>query len=318
MINSDKIKSFEFIDPCLCNAWVATAVVGSAVIGGISQSYAASKAADAQTNASNKAIAFQQNQYDQTRTDLAPYRTIGGQSADQLTSRMGDLTSPTALPEFDNTLPTFDNSLPIAPNPLTQAELEATPGYEFTLAQGLKSTQNSAAARGLGTSGAALKGAATFATGLSDSTYNTRWQQRQGEFANQEQLFANRQTNNQNNQTQFANRQVTNANRQTTFADTMANKSTAYDRLKGLIDTGAGAAGTGGALGEKAAYNSGVATVGAGVAQGAADNKIGTSIANTASGIGGYAAYKGMYGSGSGGGSGPITYGTPNGPTAFS
>jgi hypothetical protein len=44
-----------------------------------------------------------------------------------------------------------------------------------------------------------------------------------------------------------------------------------------------------GALGEKAAYNSGVATVGAGNAEAAADNKIGTSISNLASNIGGYA-----------------------------
>ncbi len=62
-------------------------------------------------------------------------------------------------------------------NPLAsnneQAALEATPGYKFTRDQGLKSVQNSAAARGLGTSGAALKGAASYATGLADSTYQT-------------------------------------------------------------------------------------------------------------------------------------------------
>lgn len=56
----------------------------------------------------------------------------------------------------------------------TQAALEATPGYQFTRDQGLKSVQNSAAARGLGVSGAALKGAARFATGLADQTLNTQ------------------------------------------------------------------------------------------------------------------------------------------------
>lgn len=49
--------------------------------------------------------------------------------------------------------------------------LEALPGYQFTRTQGLKAVQNSAAARGLGVSGAALKGAATYATGLADSTF---------------------------------------------------------------------------------------------------------------------------------------------------
>lgn len=52
-----------------------------------------------------------------------------------------------------------------------QASLESLPGYQFDRAQGLKATQNAAAARGLGVSGAALKGAAKFATGLADKTY---------------------------------------------------------------------------------------------------------------------------------------------------
>jgi len=56
----------------------------------------------------------------------------------------------------------------------TEAELVQTPGYKFTLDQGLRAVQNSAAARGLGTSGAALKGAAQFATGLADQTLNTQ------------------------------------------------------------------------------------------------------------------------------------------------
>ena len=43
------------------------------------------------------------------------------------------------------------------------------------MAQGLKSTQNAAAARGLGVSGAALKGAATYSTGLADSTYQQQY-----------------------------------------------------------------------------------------------------------------------------------------------
>lgn len=52
-----------------------------------------------------------------------------------------------------------------------QDTLNNLPGYQFTLNQGLKSTQSSAAARGLGSSGAALKGAATYATGLANSQY---------------------------------------------------------------------------------------------------------------------------------------------------
>lgn len=56
------------------------------------------------------------------------------------------------------------------------ATLAQTPGYAFTLDQGLKATQNSYAAQGLGSSGAALKGAATFATGLASQTYEQQLQ----------------------------------------------------------------------------------------------------------------------------------------------
>ena len=68
------------------------------------------------------------------------------------------------------------------PKPMTEANLVNTPGYQFNLSQGLESAQNSAAARGLGVSGAAMKGAATYATGLADSTY-------QQQFANQQALY---------------------------------------------------------------------------------------------------------------------------------
>jgi hypothetical protein len=68
-----------------------------------------------------------------------------------------------------------------APINMNETMLQQTPGYQFNLTQGLKSVQNSAAARGLGVSGAALKGAAGYATGLADSTYQNQ--------------FANAQTN---------------------------------------------------------------------------------------------------------------------------
>ena len=58
----------------------------------------------------------------------------------------------------------------------TEEGLEATPGYQFTKAQGLESAQSGFAAQGLGSSGAALKGGVAYATGLADSTYNQQYQ----------------------------------------------------------------------------------------------------------------------------------------------
>jgi hypothetical protein len=227
-------------------AWVATAIVGAGVLGAGASIYGANKAAEAQTNAANQASALQQQQYQQTRSDLSPYRDIGGVASGQLTSRLSDLTSPIVM---------------------DQATLEKTPGYQFNLTQGLKSVQNSAAARGLGTSGAALKGASTFATGLADSTYQNQ------------------------------------------FNNAVTNQTNAYNRLKGLVDTGENAAAQTGVLGEKAAYNSGTAIVGAGNAQAAADNKTGTALSSLANNLGGYAQYKGLYGSNSGNSGTPLGMG---------
>lgn len=70
---------------------------------------------------------------------------------------------------------------PVASGPnAIQASLESLPGYQFARTQGLKATQNAASARGLGVSGAALKGAAKFATGLADQTYGDQVARLQG------------------------------------------------------------------------------------------------------------------------------------------
>lgn len=58
---------------------------------------------------------------------------------------------------------------------LTENYLQATPGYQWNLSQGEQAATNSAAARGLANSGAALKGASTYASGLADSTYQNQY-----------------------------------------------------------------------------------------------------------------------------------------------
>jgi hypothetical protein len=144
---------------------VAVAIIGAGVVGAGATAYAASNAADAQSAAADKAsqtqlqmanqsAALQKAQYDQTRTDLLPYSTNGAAASNMLTGQLSNLTSPIKM---------------------DQATLEQTPGYQFSLSQGLKSVQNSAAARGLGVSGAAMKGAANYATGLADSTYQNQF-----------------------------------------------------------------------------------------------------------------------------------------------
>jgi len=83
-----ELIDFSDYPQAYCSAWVATAIVGSAVIGAATTAYTSSKAADAQVAATNKASDTQltlgresnkllQDQYSQTREDLSPYRTAG-------------------------------------------------------------------------------------------------------------------------------------------------------------------------------------------------------------------------------------------------
>lgn len=107
-----------------------------------------------QANAANNAANLQQQQYQQTRSDLLPYNQAGQAATNALTQQLPGLTAPINV---------------------DQATLNGTPGYQFALNQGLKSVQNGSAARGLGSSGAAMKGAASYATGLADNTYQNQF-----------------------------------------------------------------------------------------------------------------------------------------------
>lgn len=126
----------------------------SSLAGGIIGANAAGNAADTQSAAARYAADIAAGQRAQTRADLTPYRAGGEAALNALVPRLAGLTSPIVM---------------------DQASLEATPGYQFTRDQGLRAVQSAAAARGLGVSGAALKGAARYATGLADTTYDKRF-----------------------------------------------------------------------------------------------------------------------------------------------
>ena len=138
---------------------------GASVASGIIGSNAAQSAAQTQAAAANTASTNQLNEFNQIQGNLQPYVTAGQGSLSTVQNLLG-LTGP------GGTAPAGGTPNTAAIN----AALTQTPGYQFTLNQGLESTQNSYAAQGLGTSGAALKGAATFATGLAQQTYEQQLQ----------------------------------------------------------------------------------------------------------------------------------------------
>ncbi len=141
----------------------ALAGAGASIFGAGKQASAAKESAQMQAMMGMLAMQQQAQQYAQTRNDLAPYRGAGEAGANMLMSRLPYLSSG------------------FTPD---QQTLENTPGYQWNLSQGTKATQSAAAARGLGVSGAALKGAATYATGLADNTLKTQYDIDQGNKTN--------------------------------------------------------------------------------------------------------------------------------------
>ncbi len=195
----------------------ATGLAGAAV-----SSSASKSAADTQADAANRAADLQNQQWQQTQANLKPYMQLGSSSISPLLAAMGYNVTQNSdgTYSFNGTNPS--NILQQQFTAPTEAQAQATPGYQFTLNQGLKSVQNSAAARGLGTSGAALKGASTYATGLADSTYND--------------VF---------------NRALQ------TFNTNYSSAANNVNRLSGLVSSGQNAAATNGSLGAATAGNIG-------------------------------------------------------------
>lgn len=155
MLKSRVKFEFNFIDPCLCHAWVATAIIGAGVVGGAATAYAGSQAADAQKQAAATAANTQLQMFNKTQGYLAPYRDLGNQATDYTSKNLSSLIAPVSV----------DTASVNDPNSVIGN------AYQFINQQGQRGVTNSAAARGLGSSGAALKGAANFATSTADTTY---------------------------------------------------------------------------------------------------------------------------------------------------
>jgi len=136
----------------------------SSIVGGIMGAHAAGKAADAEVKGAQQAqqlsktnqdaaVQAQQNALANVTTAEQPYQKLGSTSANHL----ADLVS------TGFTAPTL-------------AEAEATPGYQFTLSQGLDSINRNAAANGTLMSGNTGKALTDYAEGLASTTYNQDYQ----------------------------------------------------------------------------------------------------------------------------------------------
>jgi hypothetical protein len=211
--------------------WTAAAIAGGSALSAGSQLMGAGKSAGGAKDAAN----LQKMQYLMTRQDLSPYTAAGASALPGLATLASSGPTGGGTDYLDLA---YNQYLPPR---MTQAELEQTPGYQFQLQQGLKQTQSAAAARGLGVSGASLKGAAEFVTGLADKNYQNQFNNAQTRFKDVLELNTGQQG------------QLTNQ----------------YNRLSGLATIGANAAAGLGTQGVDAARNAGNALTTAGGAEAA-------------------------------------------------
>jgi len=124
-------------------SWVATAIVGGAVVGGVLQGNAAKSAANAQVQGDAAAIAEQRRQFDITQKNLQPWLTAGTNALSQQQAlNKGDYSS-----------------------------FFASPDYNFTRNEGMRGLQQTAAARGGAFSGNALKALSDYNQNLASQQY---------------------------------------------------------------------------------------------------------------------------------------------------
>lgn len=134
--------------------WVAGAVVGSAVIGGM----AAGDAASTQADAANRASDLQYKQWRESVDLQEPWRKAGEQALNKLIP----------LTEYKN---------------FGMSDFQADPGYAFRLSEGTKALERSAAARGGLMSGATGKALTRFGQDYGSQEYTNAFNRYQTERA---------------------------------------------------------------------------------------------------------------------------------------
>jgi hypothetical protein len=204
--------------------WVAGAVVGSALIGGS----AAKSAASTQSAAADRAAELQNQQFQQTREDYAPYREAGYNALAQLQRTAGNVPGAFKFGASD---------------------YQADPGYAFRLSEGQKALDRQAAARGGLISGGALKAAQRYGQEMGSkefqNAYNRAFTGYGTEVARENQLY---------------NRQAALAGIGQTATGQVAQAGQNYANTAGNLMTGGAAAQAAGQVGMANAITGGLGT----------------------------------------------------------
>lgn len=158
----------------------AAVSAGGSILGGGLQALGGFFGSQAQTQYGQQAISAIQQMFGQAQSALSPFYTTGANALQGFMSALPGLTTP-----FGAT-PGSGPGGQVNPTQ-TLANLQSTPGYQFSLQQGTQAATNAATAQGLGGSGNMLKGVTNYAEGLANTTYQQQYQN----YLQQQQQNAN-------------------------------------------------------------------------------------------------------------------------------
>lgn len=141
---------------------VAVAIGGAAVLGAGASIISGNKAASAQEKGAQQAVNEQQSEYNQTRADLAPWRSAGSTALTSLMSAYGlgggAGGGGSVAPGATGTNGGYGGFF-------------QSPGYQWQFDQGLKAIDHGAASRGMLGSGATVKAEQRYGTGLASQDF---------------------------------------------------------------------------------------------------------------------------------------------------
>ena len=223
-------------------------------IGALFSGGASLAASNAQSQAADKAIGVQQQEWQQTQNNLLPFLQAGQNLLPQLTGMLAPGGQLATNPQ------TTQGPAPAYNMPAFTAQMyQASPGYNATLQGGTQALQNAGATTGGALSGNVLRALQGYGTGLANADFQQGYQ-------NYAQNYG--QQFNANNQNYWGTLNQSNLFNQNT-----------YNWLQTLIGSGQNAGASLGALGGQAAANIGSTLIGQGSAQAAGISGAASSLA---------------------------------------
>lgn len=180
---AERYLSYEENHSCF---FIGGLLAGAGALGGGVLGFLGSQqASQAQTEAEQQALAFQQQVYGNTQQNLLPFLRGGTQAWEELLRHLGTPGQPGVLTES----PAKFGNLPYP----TAATFKQSPGYQFQLQQGTQAIRDAGAGVGGTLNGNMLKSLQTYGTGLANQDWynylNEYWNRYNAASQGQQNLF---------------------------------------------------------------------------------------------------------------------------------